>query len=55
MNRRAFIGNVVGGLLAAPVIAGAQQAGKVYRIGFLGTTSASEYASNVDAWRAGLA
>ena len=54
MNGRAFIGNVVGGLLAAPVIAGAQQAGKVYRIGFLGTTSASEYASNVDAWRAGL-
>jgi len=33
MNRRAFIGGLAGGLLAAPLATGAQQAGKVYRIG----------------------
>jgi putative ABC transport system substrate-binding protein len=38
MDRRAFIGRVVGGLLAAPLAAEAQQAGKVLRIGILGTT-----------------
>jgi ABC-type uncharacterized transport system substrate-binding protein len=36
MDRRAFIGTVAGGLLAAPLAAGAQQAGKVYRVGYLG-------------------
>ena len=35
MERRAFIGAVTGGLLAAPLAAGAQQAKKVYRIGIL--------------------
>lgn len=35
MDRRAFIGTMAGGLLAAPFAAGAQPAGKVYRIGFL--------------------
>ncbi len=33
MDRRAFIGTVAGGLLAAPLAAEAQQSGKVYRIG----------------------
>ena len=33
MNRRAFIGAMTGGLLAAPLAAEGQQAGKVYRIG----------------------
>ena len=33
MDRRAFIGTLAGGLLAAPLAAEAQQAGKVYRIG----------------------
>ena len=33
MDRRAFIGTIASGLLAAPLAAGAQQAGKVYRIG----------------------
>ena len=33
MDRRAFIGVIAGGLLAAPHAAEAQQAGKVYRIG----------------------
>ncbi len=35
MNRRVFLSAVTGGLLAAPLAAGAQQAGKVYRIGVL--------------------
>jgi putative ABC transport system substrate-binding protein len=35
-TRRAFIGTVAGGLLAAPLAAGAQQTVKVYRLGLLG-------------------
>jgi putative ABC transport system substrate-binding protein len=39
MNRRAFIGTLAGGFLAAPRAGEAQQAGKVYRIGLLSPTS----------------
>jgi putative ABC transport system substrate-binding protein len=35
MKRRAFLGVITGGLLAAPLAAEAQQAGKVWRIGLL--------------------
>jgi hypothetical protein len=35
VDRRAFIGALGGGLLAAPLGVDAQQAGKVWRIGFL--------------------
>src|SRR5262245_5849154 len=35
MNRRAFIGTLAAGLLAAPLAAETQQAGKVWRIGYL--------------------
>ena len=35
IDRRTFIGSVVGGILTAPLAAEAQQAGKVYRIGAL--------------------
>ena len=35
ISRRAFISSVAGGLLAAPLAAEAQQAGKAWRIGFL--------------------
>ena len=35
MNRRSFLGTLAGGLLAAPLTAEGQQAGKVYRIGYL--------------------
>jgi putative ABC transport system substrate-binding protein len=35
VDRRAFIGNIAGGLVAAPLAAGAQQAAKVARIGLL--------------------
>jgi putative ABC transport system substrate-binding protein len=36
MDRRAFLGTLAGGLLAAPLAAEAQQAGKVFVIGWLG-------------------
>ena len=35
MDRRAFLATLTGGLLAAPLAAAAQQAGKVWRIGYL--------------------
>jgi putative ABC transport system substrate-binding protein len=35
LDRRAFLGSLAGGLLAAPLAAEAQPAGKVYRIGVL--------------------
>ena len=41
MDRRAFIGTLAGGLLAAPLAVEAQQAGKVYRIGLLSGGSAA--------------
>jgi len=39
MDRRAFISGITGGLLAAPLAAEAQRAGKVPRIAFITTTS----------------
>jgi putative ABC transport system substrate-binding protein len=39
MDRRAFIGTLAGGLLAAPLAAEAQQAGKVYRVGWVSPTT----------------
>ena len=39
MERRTFLGVVAGGLLAAPLAAEAQQAGKVFRVGVLGVGS----------------
>ena len=40
MDRRAFIGTLAGGLLAAPLAAEAQQASRVARIGWLGANPA---------------
>jgi len=55
MPRRGFMAIIAGGLLlAAPLAAGAQQAGKVYRIGILETRSAVLNATNLDAFRQGL-
>jgi len=54
MDRRAFIGTVAGALLAAPLAAAAQQAGKVYRIGILETIPAAQNAANLAALRKGL-
>ena len=39
MDRRAFMSGIAGGLLAAPLAAGAQPAGKIFRIGILGLGS----------------
>src|SRR5512143_158343 len=44
MDRRAFLGTLTGGLLAAPLAAEAQQAGKIPRIGYL----ANRLAANPD-------
>jgi putative ABC transport system substrate-binding protein len=54
MDRRTFIGGVAGALLAAPLAARAQQAGKVYRIGILEPVPASRNVANLDALRKGL-
>jgi len=37
IERRTFLGMIAGGLLAAPLVVEAQQAGKVYRIGYFST------------------
>jgi putative tryptophan/tyrosine transport system substrate-binding protein len=49
ITRRVFVGTLAGGLLAAPLAA--QQAGKVYRIGYLGTSSPSLEQHLVEAFR----
>jgi putative ABC transport system substrate-binding protein len=54
MDRRAFIAAVTGGLLAAPLAAEAQTADRVYRVGFLGQTSAPDLARQTAALRQGL-
>ena len=54
MDRRAFIGTLTGGLLAAPLAAEAQQTGTVYRVGILETRSAVLNATNLDAFRRAL-
>jgi putative ABC transport system substrate-binding protein len=54
MERRTFIGVIAGGLLAAPLVAEAQQAAKVPRIGFLGNSTAALEANLVGPFREGL-
>jgi putative tryptophan/tyrosine transport system substrate-binding protein len=46
MDRRTFIGSVGSGFLAMPLGALAQQQGKVWRVGFLSLSSASESVQN---------
>src|SRR5690242_16253439 len=50
MDRRAFLGTLAGGLLAAPLAVQAQQAGKIPRVGFLSIFSPFD----VPHWREGL-
>ena len=52
MKRRTFIGG--GAILAMQFDVFAQKQGKVWRIGFLSSESAAEFASRVDALRSGL-
>jgi putative ABC transport system substrate-binding protein len=56
MNRRTFLRTVGAGLLAAPLAAEAQQAGKVYRIGYLagGWASGTVDPRPLEAFRRGL-
>jgi hypothetical protein len=53
VDRRAFIAGSLA-LLAAPLAAEAQWAGKVYRIGYLGNGSPAQSAPALDAFRQGL-
>ena len=54
MERRTFMALVSGGLLAAPIAAEAQQAGKVFQVGFLGTATPSLMSAWLTAFREGL-
>jgi len=54
MRRRAFITLVGSAAAAWPLVARAQQAGKVHRIGFLGSATAAGSAKAVESLRAGL-
>jgi putative ABC transport system substrate-binding protein len=55
MDRRAFITGMAGGLLAAPLVAGAQPAAKVLpRIGFLGYADPKSATEPLEAFRQGL-
>jgi putative tryptophan/tyrosine transport system substrate-binding protein len=54
MDRRAFLATLAGGLFTAPLAAGAQRPGQVYRIGILETRSAFLNATNLDAFRQAL-
>jgi putative ABC transport system substrate-binding protein len=51
MDRRVFIGTLVSGLLAAPLAADVQQAGKVWRVGVLVTANPRVYDGFVDELR----
>ena len=54
LGRRRFITALAGCLLAAPLAAEAQQAGKVYRIGFLSGSSAVASRPYIEQFRLGL-
>jgi ABC-type uncharacterized transport system substrate-binding protein len=54
VERRTFMAMIAGGLLATPLAAEGQQAGKVYRIGMLDSAPAAANATNVNAFRQGM-
>ena len=54
MDRRTFLAGTGAVLLAAPLAAGAQQPGKVYRVGFLGNSTAALEGNLVGPFREGL-
>jgi len=51
MDRRTFVGTLTFGLLATPLVAEAQQAGKVWRIGLISVSSRKEHAAFFDRLR----
>jgi putative ABC transport system substrate-binding protein len=53
MNRRSLLIGM-GGLVTLPLAAEAQQAQRVYRVGFLGLTSLSDHSRQIAALREGL-
>ncbi|HEX9569679.1 MAG TPA: ABC transporter substrate-binding protein [Rhodospirillales bacterium] len=53
MDRRTFIASMVGAILSAPLAAEAQQAGKIYRVGFL-WDSPAVFPDAIEAFRQGL-
>ena len=55
ISRRTFVGSLAGSLLAAPLAVKAQQAGKVYRIGWLSPAPSATGAAQLEALRKGLA
>jgi len=54
ISRRTFVATVTGGLLSAPLAAGAQRASGPHRIGWLSASSSASGLPNLDALRAGL-
>jgi putative tryptophan/tyrosine transport system substrate-binding protein len=54
MDRRHFLLTSVAGVLGARLAGWAEQGGKVYRIGFLASTSVAGYADQMKAFREGL-
>jgi putative tryptophan/tyrosine transport system substrate-binding protein len=54
VNRRTFVCGLTLGVFGAPLAAQAQQAGKPYRVGFLGNTTAALEANLVGPFRQGL-
>jgi len=54
MDRRVFLGTLTGGLLAAPLAVGAQQAAKVHRIGYLTVPSRATAQGVADKFQHGL-
>jgi putative tryptophan/tyrosine transport system substrate-binding protein len=54
IDRRRFLLSSLAGALAQPRAAGAQQPGRVARIGFLGATTAAGYARQIEALQSGL-
>jgi putative ABC transport system substrate-binding protein len=54
ISRRFFISTVTLGLLAAPLAAGAQPAGKLWRVGYLSSSSAERERARLAAFQQGL-
>ena len=51
MDRRVFLGIMGANILAAPLVASAQRAEKIYRIGILGNVPLSDVGSARAEWR----